>query len=65
MDAVIGYYTLGAGGRGYLQEVARVLKPGCPFVFIDRGLPPGSSPLDKLAFASRLSHHFMPLLSCK
>jgi len=41
VDAVIGYYTLGKGGRGYLQEVSRVLKPGCPFIFIERVKAPG------------------------
>jgi len=36
VDAVIGYGCLRAGGRRYLEEVARVLRPGRPFIFIDR-----------------------------
>lgn len=35
-DAVIGYGCLRTGGRRYLEEVARVLRPGCPFIFVDR-----------------------------
>lgn len=42
VDAVVAFNGLASAGDGaqqYLSEVARVLKPGAPLVFIDRGEP--------------------------
>ena len=40
VDAVVAFNGLASAGtktQQYFAEVARVLKPGAPFVFIDRG----------------------------
>jgi SAM-dependent methyltransferase len=40
VDAVVAFNGLasaGANAQRYFAEVARILKPGAPFVFIDRG----------------------------
>ena len=43
LDALVAFNGLrdaGARSQDYIKEVARVLKPGAPFIFFDRGAPP-------------------------
>jgi SAM-dependent methyltransferase len=52
IDAVVAFNGLasaGADARKYFAEVARILKPGAPFVFIDRGLHSSPSALVRVA----------------
>ena len=44
LDALVAFNGLGDAGahsQDYIKEVARVLKPGAPFIFFDRGAPIG------------------------
>ncbi len=42
LDALVAFNGLrdaGTRSQDYIKEVARVLKPGAPFIFFDRGAP--------------------------
>ncbi len=57
LDAVVAFNALAsvgdAGAAQYLAEVARVLKPGAPLVFIDRGELSERAPQRSLENATR------------